>query len=343
MKRTMYLVLFTTLAAAQLAHAQCTKDTDCKGDRICVKGACAAPAASTPAVPEVQPQPAAPPAATLTEPMILQLYMRGDVTSAIDEARQAQLAELGTRLTAVADAYRAAWEAKQAGRTDDAIAQYERVLQADRALTSQDNAYSNAARQALAELYAQRAPRPGSPPPLTATPSPVAPVTGFAPAARTINFTGRRLKYTVNGQSCTAPCTLTLADGADAMEVEGLGRFRLSLTSDITRVEAKKGSPAAAIIGGIGLATVPLFYWLSSTIPPDCVGTRCSTLGQTFAYLGTTTLLVLSLIALPLGIYEAVRTQVLVNGHNAYRAEVRVRPLMMASTQGGFMGLDVSF
>jgi hypothetical protein len=43
------LVLVTLLVATfspALARAQCTKDTDCKGDRICVDGACASPAAS---------------------------------------------------------------------------------------------------------------------------------------------------------------------------------------------------------------------------------------------------------------------------------------------------------
>lgn len=56
---------------ASLSHAQCTKDTDCKGDRVCDGGACVAPAqppaaATAPeaAQPGVQaPQPAAPAAA----------------------------------------------------------------------------------------------------------------------------------------------------------------------------------------------------------------------------------------------------------------------------------------
>jgi len=40
MKSTWFLVLFTSLLIVPRAHAQCTKDTDCKGDRICVDGAC---------------------------------------------------------------------------------------------------------------------------------------------------------------------------------------------------------------------------------------------------------------------------------------------------------------
>ncbi len=44
MKRIAALGL--TLLLANLAMAQCTKDTDCKGDRICEKGVCVAPGAS---------------------------------------------------------------------------------------------------------------------------------------------------------------------------------------------------------------------------------------------------------------------------------------------------------
>ena len=51
------------LLVASEAHAQCTKDTDCKGDRVCEGGACvAAPAAPQPAPAPgaVVPAPAAP-------------------------------------------------------------------------------------------------------------------------------------------------------------------------------------------------------------------------------------------------------------------------------------------
>jgi hypothetical protein len=63
-----------TLTATSLAQAQCSKDTDCKGDRVCDGGSCVAPApaavapAATPPAPgataepeEVPPGPAAPP------------------------------------------------------------------------------------------------------------------------------------------------------------------------------------------------------------------------------------------------------------------------------------------
>lgn len=35
-----YLAIPLAALVAQAAHAQCTKDTDCKGDRICLDGAC---------------------------------------------------------------------------------------------------------------------------------------------------------------------------------------------------------------------------------------------------------------------------------------------------------------
>ncbi len=59
-------VVVTALAlaavcAAAPAHAQCSKDTDCKGDRVCIAGQCAdvvrAQPAAPPPVPAAQPQP----------------------------------------------------------------------------------------------------------------------------------------------------------------------------------------------------------------------------------------------------------------------------------------------
>lgn len=46
-----------------VARAQCTKDTDCKGDRICEEGKCTSPSAVTPA-----PTPVPPPAPPATAP-----------------------------------------------------------------------------------------------------------------------------------------------------------------------------------------------------------------------------------------------------------------------------------
>lgn len=41
------LSLFLLLATPSITYAQCTKDTDCKGDRICEKGICTAPPATS--------------------------------------------------------------------------------------------------------------------------------------------------------------------------------------------------------------------------------------------------------------------------------------------------------
>lgn len=48
------LVVTVTLASASSAFAQCTKDTDCKGDRVCVNGTCSDPSTkpARPAEPE---------------------------------------------------------------------------------------------------------------------------------------------------------------------------------------------------------------------------------------------------------------------------------------------------
>jgi hypothetical protein len=57
-------VFFLLLCAAPSVFAQCSKDTDCKGDRICVKGACVEPTPTAPTPPDParseDPTPAAP-------------------------------------------------------------------------------------------------------------------------------------------------------------------------------------------------------------------------------------------------------------------------------------------
>src|SRR5688500_19378256 len=51
------------LVCSSLAHAQCTKDTDCKGDRVCEGGKCTSPAVAPAASP-----PEAGPGAAQQEP-----------------------------------------------------------------------------------------------------------------------------------------------------------------------------------------------------------------------------------------------------------------------------------
>lgn len=58
--RFLVCVLFLlTLSAA--AHAQCTKDTDCKGERVCVDGKCQEPSAAPPPKASEEPPPPPPP------------------------------------------------------------------------------------------------------------------------------------------------------------------------------------------------------------------------------------------------------------------------------------------
>ena len=52
-----FLAVPLTLALAPTAHAQCTKDVECKGDRICEAGTCVAPGTRT-AIPNASSQPA---------------------------------------------------------------------------------------------------------------------------------------------------------------------------------------------------------------------------------------------------------------------------------------------
>jgi hypothetical protein len=73
------------LLVAGLSHAECTKDTDCKGDRICEQGVCtsppptavAAPIAPSPSdappAPVIEPAPAAPAPAPVSGPRVIQV------------------------------------------------------------------------------------------------------------------------------------------------------------------------------------------------------------------------------------------------------------------------------
>lgn len=71
MRASSGIVALAALLGASAAHAQCTKDTDCKGDRICDRGACVDAASLKPKkAEEPAPQPAPTPApapATKTE------------------------------------------------------------------------------------------------------------------------------------------------------------------------------------------------------------------------------------------------------------------------------------
>lgn len=348
------LLLASVVFTAQRAWAGCTKDTDCKGDRICVAGACTAPTSPAAVV-----APAAPAQVTLTEPMIAEIYMKGDVTSALNEANAAKLTDLAARLTAISQAYGAAYAARQAGNVDEAIRQYELVLQYDRAVATRDNAYSNAAREALAALYASR-PAPAQQP-YSAPPMPAAPPQYAVPAQpygvevapqgpRTVNFSGRALEYTVNGQHCTAPCSMTLPAGSHVMQVRGLGSYRLNLTTDVTRVEAKKGSPSTAIIGGLALAATPFLFWAGAVTPRDCTYTsygnyRCDEGKKIALYVLASLTGVLGIVGLPIGISSATRTNVTVNGQEVYRAsrEVTFTPMLAFTGTGGFLGGQLSF
>lgn len=361
MKRWLSTLCLSLVAlTARHAFAGCSKDTDCKGDRICVAGACTAPSATPATTPASAPAaaptppPAAPAAVTLTEPMIAEIYMKGDVTSAINEAKAAGLTDLVGRLTAISQAYGAAYAAQQARNVDEAIRQYEFVVQYDRAVATRDNAYSSAARTALASLYAEKNRAPAATPatPYAAQPAyapPMVAVPGATPD-RTVTFSGRALEYVVEGQRCTAPCSMTLPAGVHTMEVRGLGRYRLAVNTDVTRVEARKGSPATAIIGGIALAAAPFLFWAGAVTPPDCrynsYGSyTCDEGKKILAYVSASLFLVLGLVGLPVGIADATRTNVTVNGAQTYRAsrEVKFTPLLAFTGNGGFLGGQLSF
>lgn len=80
------LFLALAILCAPSAWAQCTKDTDCKGDRICNAGVCEAPAPSTPAAQPVLPQPTIAVPAPPTPDIVQQLMFRnkqGGLTATI--------------------------------------------------------------------------------------------------------------------------------------------------------------------------------------------------------------------------------------------------------------------
>ena len=59
-KRAAVVLGLSTLLWGSFAYAQCTKDIDCKGDRVCRSGVCEDPHPATPANPTGVDQPSAP-------------------------------------------------------------------------------------------------------------------------------------------------------------------------------------------------------------------------------------------------------------------------------------------
>jgi hypothetical protein len=56
------LILLCVLFGARSAHAECTKDTECKGDRVCEAGSCVAPPPGSAPAPAQEPAAAPAPA-----------------------------------------------------------------------------------------------------------------------------------------------------------------------------------------------------------------------------------------------------------------------------------------
>jgi hypothetical protein len=67
--RAVVAVALSTTICSSFAYAQCTKDTDCKGDRICRSGACEDPAPAAPANPVADSQPVQPVAPVAAPPV----------------------------------------------------------------------------------------------------------------------------------------------------------------------------------------------------------------------------------------------------------------------------------
>jgi len=93
------LITLTVLAlGSTAAFAQCTKDTDCKGDRICVQGSCVAPQPSQGAQSPAQQPSSTPTTGALTQVEGLELQQ------ARNKARTSLLLAGGTLLTGLGTA-----------------------------------------------------------------------------------------------------------------------------------------------------------------------------------------------------------------------------------------------
>jgi hypothetical protein len=129
------------------AFAQCTKDTDCKADRVCTNGSCAAPSSSeSPAIAEAAWKP----------DEVVRQFEKGGATRALAEAERAGLMELAARLRQFSEQYLAANDDAKAMRAAAAIKGYEAALETSRSVSSSaTNKYSRTIQQKLAELWSQ--------------------------------------------------------------------------------------------------------------------------------------------------------------------------------------------
>lgn len=133
---------------AMPAFAQCTKDTDCKGDRICSKGMCVEPNAPTP-------NPAVAP--VLTQDQIVTMFENGDADGARDEAERARLNPLVEKLKTFSRLYTVATNLRESGPTDEQISQNEAALAASKAITPRESTYAKNIRKRLSKYWLSRA------------------------------------------------------------------------------------------------------------------------------------------------------------------------------------------
>lgn len=148
------IVCLVVVAVSAAAHAQCTKDTECKGDRICIKGVCEAPGTAPTASPATSSQPAA---VASTEADVVAKYVAGDGAGARADAARAGFTSLGDKLNALETAYSAGASARDAKQVDVAIGHYEEALRLDATITREAGKYRRAIHRALSKLYADRA------------------------------------------------------------------------------------------------------------------------------------------------------------------------------------------
>lgn len=148
-----WVVLVVSVIASS-AYAQCTKDIECKGERICVKGVCETPSATR--TPTTAPPPP-PPQLANTQTEIIAKYVTGDAVGARDDAARSGFKELSDKLAALDVAYSAGVAAKEAGQVDTGIEQYETALRIDETITTESSKYARSIRKSLSKLYVQRA------------------------------------------------------------------------------------------------------------------------------------------------------------------------------------------